>query len=377
MLEIRQRDESPDARSARASRIEEEVGDLLFAAVNVARFLGVDPEIALKKANRKFKHAFQCMEARRSREGPTARGSAARAHGRTVERSEVCEAKSVAGRTGRRNVRERDGHRSRRRLMAAFDRSKFGTATRSPNTTSACASSSSIWGEDIAVPSPIFVVAHHTGGQVLGAFDGDKMVGFTLALAAIRGDGKPFLHSHMTAVLPEYHNRGVGRRLKLFQRQDALKRGIDLIEWTFDPLELKNAHFNFMRLGAVARRYIPDCYGVTESPLHAGLPTDRLVAEWWLDSDARASTCSRTICAPCKLGPPQRISLPANICRTQAHAIAPLPLASGAEHASNFSNGSRKGYVATGVESRNGHIGLLARAARFASRALQLPELSA
>ena len=141
----------------------------------------------------------------------------------------------------------------------------------------------STWGESISVPAPIFVVAHHTGGQALGAFDGGRLVGCTLALAGFRGS-TPFLHSHMTAVLPEYQNRGIGRRLKLFQRQDALRRGIGLVEWTFDPLELKNAHFNLVRLGAVARRYIPNCYGFTESPLHAGLPTDRLVAEWWLDS---------------------------------------------------------------------------------------------
>jgi len=114
-----------------------------------------------------------------------------------------------------------------------------------------------IWGEDITVPAPIFVVADHTGGQVIGAFDGEKLVGMTLALAGFRSSLR-FLHSHMTAVLPEYQNRGVGRRLKLFQRQDALKRGIPLVEWTFDPLELKNAHFNLVRLGAVARRYIPD-----------------------------------------------------------------------------------------------------------------------
>ena len=77
----------------------------------------------------------------------------------------------------------------------------------------------------------------------------------------------------------------MGRQLKLFQRQDALRRGIELIEWTFDPLEMKNAHFNLVRLGAIARRYIPNCYGITESPLHSGLPTDRLVAEWWLASE--------------------------------------------------------------------------------------------
>jgi predicted GNAT superfamily acetyltransferase len=143
-----------------------------------------------------------------------------------------------------------------------------------------------VWGgEDIeAVPLPIFVVMAKTGGQVLGAFMGQRMVGFTLALPAFR-EGKPFLHSHMTAVVPEFQNRGIGRQLKLTQRQDALERGIDLVEWTFDPLELRNAYFNLMQLGAIVRRFLPNCYGVTTSPLHAGLPTDRLLAEWWLRSE--------------------------------------------------------------------------------------------
>ncbi|HEY4741112.1 MAG TPA: hypothetical protein VIH76_11005 [Candidatus Acidoferrales bacterium] len=139
------------------------------------------------------------------------------------------------------------------------------------------------WGQGILVPTAIFVVAQETGGQILGAYAGKEMVGFTLALAGVH-EGRPFLHSHMTAVLEPFRDRGVGRKLKLFQRDDALARGFQLVEWTFDPLELKNAHFNFMRLGAIARRFIPNCYGVTESPLHAGMPTDRLVAEWWLDS---------------------------------------------------------------------------------------------
>jgi predicted GNAT superfamily acetyltransferase len=140
-----------------------------------------------------------------------------------------------------------------------------------------------IWGERITVPEPIFVVAQHTGGHILGAFDAGKLIGFTLALAGERA-GRAFLHSHMTGVLPEYQNRNIGRRLKLFQREVALEQNISLIEWTFDPLELRNAHFNLVRLGAVARRFLPNCYGITDSALHAGLPTDRLIAEWWLDS---------------------------------------------------------------------------------------------
>jgi predicted GNAT superfamily acetyltransferase len=142
-----------------------------------------------------------------------------------------------------------------------------------------------IWGEeDLEVePATMFVVAAHTGGQVLGAYDGDTLVGFTLALAALR-HGAPFLHSHMTGVHGNYRDCGVGRLLKLFQRDEALSRDIRLIEWTFDPLALRNAHFNLNRLGAICRRYLSNIYGVTTSPLHRGLATDRLVAEWYLDS---------------------------------------------------------------------------------------------
>src|SRR5882762_2358381 len=142
-----------------------------------------------------------------------------------------------------------------------------------------------IWGEqDLEVePSTMFVVASHTGGQVLGAYDGRNLVGYTLAVAALR-NGAPYLHSHMTGVHANYRDRGVGRMLKLFQRDEALSRDIRLIEWTFDPLEMRNAHFNLNRLGAICRRYLPNLYGVTTSPLHRGLPTDRLLMEWHLDS---------------------------------------------------------------------------------------------
>jgi predicted GNAT superfamily acetyltransferase len=100
----------------------------------------------------------------------------------------------------------------------------------------------------------------------------------------LKPDGRLYLHSHMLGVLPEYRDAGVGRRLKLRQRADALARGIDLVEWTFDPLEIKNAFFNIERLGAIVRRYVENEYGATSSPLHGGLPTDRCVAEWWICS---------------------------------------------------------------------------------------------
>lgn len=143
-----------------------------------------------------------------------------------------------------------------------------------------------VWGFSDAelVPLRLFVVAEKVGGQVIGAFVRDLMVGFALAVPGFRA-GRPYLHSHMLAVSESHRNAGLGRRIKLFQREDALEKGFELIEWTFDPLEIKNAYLNIERLGAVARRYIPNQYGITSSPLQGGLPTDRLVAEWWLRSD--------------------------------------------------------------------------------------------
>ncbi|MBV9766105.1 MAG: GNAT family N-acetyltransferase [Acidobacteriaceae bacterium] len=152
-----------------------------------------------------------------------------------------------------------------------------------------------IWGfEDIELlPLRLFVVASKIGGQVLGAFDASKMVAFCLAIPGLKPGGKFYLHSHMLGVLPDYRNTGLGRKLKLKQREAAMARGIDLIEWTFDPLEIKNAFFNIERLGAVGRRYMHNQYGTTSSHLHSGLPTDRLVAEWWIRSPRVDAVCNR------------------------------------------------------------------------------------
>lgn len=134
------------------------------------------------------------------------------------------------------------------------------------------------------IPLRMFVVAEKIGGQVIGAFDGDEMVSFALAIPGSRG-GHSYLHSHMLAVRAQYRNAGLGRRMKFFQREDALARGFELIEWTFDPLEIKNAYLNIEKLGAITRRYSINQYGITSSPLQGGLPSDRLVAEWWLKSE--------------------------------------------------------------------------------------------
>ncbi|HVA63493.1 MAG TPA: GNAT family N-acetyltransferase [Terriglobales bacterium] len=144
---------------------------------------------------------------------------------------------------------------------------------------------SQVWGfgDRDLVPRRMLVVANKIGGLVLGAWDGPRLAGFALALPGNR-QGKLYWHSHMLAVAEGYRDRGLGRQLKLRQRQEALTQGIEWMEWTFDPLEIKNGYFNLAGLGAVSRRYYPNLYGQSSSMLQAGLPTDRVVAEWWLRS---------------------------------------------------------------------------------------------
>ena len=162
------------------------------------------------------------------------------------------------------------------------------------------------WGYDETevIPRKTFLLAQKIGGQVIGAFDareqGTKgprdqgaktvpaeLVGFAMSLPGIKEAGNravPYLHSHMLAVKAGYRNQGIGAQLKREQRREALARGVRHMEWTFDPLELKNAFLNIHRLGAIVRSYRPNFYGVSSSRLQAGLPTDRLLAEWELDS---------------------------------------------------------------------------------------------
>ena len=142
-----------------------------------------------------------------------------------------------------------------------------------------------VWGFSDAelVPLRIFSLAPKIGGQVVGAWEGENLIGFAMAIPGSR-NGHPYLHSHMVAVKEGNRNSGLGRTLKLFQREDAIAHGYELMEWTFDPLEIKNAYFNLERLGAIARRYNVNQYGITNSPLQGFLPTDRLVAEWWMTS---------------------------------------------------------------------------------------------
>src|SRR5262249_17605304 len=153
----------------------------------------------------------------------------------------------------------------------------------------------SIWGPgyDEVVPTPILTVSINRGGILIGAFEGERMIGFVYSLAGIK-HGKPTQWSHMLGVVPEYRREGVGRRLKLMQRERALQMGLDLIEWTYDPMQAMNAHLNFQKLGVVVEEYEENIYGESTSPLHKGNPTDRFVAEWWIASDRVAQRIGGT-----------------------------------------------------------------------------------
>jgi predicted GNAT superfamily acetyltransferase len=131
------------------------------------------------------------------------------------------------------------------------------------------------------VPVSILAVSVHSGGILIGAFDGDRMVGFVYSLPGIK-DGKATQWSHMAGVVPSHRSAGLGYQLKVLQRERALNAGLDLVQWTYDPLQALNAHLNFSKLGVVVVEYAENIYGLSTSPLHAGLPTDRFVADWWI-----------------------------------------------------------------------------------------------
>ena len=142
-----------------------------------------------------------------------------------------------------------------------------------------------VWGytdaEDV-VPPPVLIVSIKRGGVLLGSFDdAGEMNGFVYSIPALK-DGRPSQWSHMLGVTPEARLRGVGTKLKLAQREQTLAMGLDLIEWTYDPLQALNAHLNFTKLGIIVEEYEENIYGESTSPLHRGTPTDRFVAEWKL-----------------------------------------------------------------------------------------------
>ncbi|KAA6456211.1 GNAT family N-acetyltransferase [Acidobacteria bacterium AB60] len=225
------------------------------------------------------------------------------------------------------------------------------------------------WGYDASdlMPRKAFLVMQKAGGQVVGAFDTDlhhaegrgdanSMIGFALSLPGVKsgekfpdGEPRPYLHSHMLAVKEAYRNRGVGAKLKLAQRDEALRRGIRHMEWTFDPLEIKNAYLNIHKLGAIVCHYRENFYGVSSSRLQGGLPTDRLLAEWYLDSERVTATLEgRAVAAP---HVEERITVPASIYEWKSsERDRELALAVQLENRRRFQEAFSKGLAVVGFQ---------------------------
>jgi predicted GNAT superfamily acetyltransferase len=139
-----------------------------------------------------------------------------------------------------------------------------------------------VWGRDgETVPASVLMVSAKRGGILIGAYAADQLVGFVWSLAGTR-DRRATHWSHMLGVRPEWRRHRIGEQLKQAQRTRALAAGVDLIEWTFDPLQAANAHFNLRALGAVGAGYTVNAYGALSGSLHRGTPTDRLMVEWWI-----------------------------------------------------------------------------------------------
>ncbi len=143
-----------------------------------------------------------------------------------------------------------------------------------------------IWGFSAAdaVPPLHLIAMHHYGGILIGAFESDRMVGFVCGFSGW-DRGRVFHHSHMLGVLADHRGSGLGEALKWAQRERVLAQGIELVNWTFDPLQAVNANLNVNRLAALVAKYRVNIYGESKSKLHAGLPTDRFEAEWLLSSE--------------------------------------------------------------------------------------------
>ncbi|MFN2182504.1 MAG: hypothetical protein ACK2UU_00875 [Anaerolineae bacterium] len=135
------------------------------------------------------------------------------------------------------------------------------------------------------VPAHLLVAVQRNGGVLLGAFDAGDLVGFVFGFPALAAGGGLKHCSHLMAVAPSHQSKGVGYQLKLAQRQQVLQQGIDLITWTYDPLESRNAYLNIRKLGGVCRSYYRDYYGPLADGLSSGLPSDRFEVEWWIASN--------------------------------------------------------------------------------------------
>jgi len=208
------------------------------------------------------------------------------------------------------------------------------------------------WGANFSqtVPPAILQVAQKVGGVCGGAFDDGELIGFVFGITGIQ-NGQPVHWSDMLAVRASYRDQGIGAKLKWYQRRVLLERGVTRMLWTFDPLQTKNAHLNFALLGVIAREYVVDMYGQTDSPLHAA-GTDRLIAIWEMASARVRALASGQ--QPAVYPPQQRIAVPYEVhdvnemrARTRAEFLRLLP----DYVVTGFVRGEKSGYYALTLAS--------------------------
>ncbi|MFC5449916.1 GNAT family N-acetyltransferase [Paenibacillus aestuarii] len=140
-----------------------------------------------------------------------------------------------------------------------------------------------IWGAGV-VPLGQLIAAAHNGGVVIGAFLHEKLIGFCYGFPGYRS-GENYLYSHMLGIHPDYRDLGMGHQLKFEQRTMALALGYDKMLWTYDPLESRNAYLNLCKLGAYVKTYVESYYGEMNDQINRGLPSDRCIVEWKLNSN--------------------------------------------------------------------------------------------
>lgn len=145
-----------------------------------------------------------------------------------------------------------------------------------------------VWNTDEVIPYHMTITVAKFGGLFMGAFDEDRMIGFLYSFPGYT-HGEPHLCSHMLGFLPAYRKQGLGVQMKWLQRDEAMAMGHTKITWTYDPLETVNGNLNIVKLGGIVRSYLPDCYGELDDEFNRGLPTDRFLVEWFLESNRVAS----------------------------------------------------------------------------------------
>ncbi|MEY8189798.1 GNAT family N-acetyltransferase [Peribacillus simplex] len=153
---------------------------------------------------------------------------------------------------------------------------------------------SDIWGENDSIPTHQTITAVKNGGLVLGAYCEEKLIGFQYSFPGFNGQ-TAYLCSHILGIDEQFRNKGIGEKLKLAQREEALKLGFSLITWTYDPLESINGYLNIAKLGGVCSTYIANCYGEMEDLLNSGIPSDRLLVEWHIGKKETTDSSGRGI----------------------------------------------------------------------------------